>query len=178
MSSDSVSNEIKGFVVNFPVLNSIIQSVENCLQMCALTSRVVGVSKIPTHLSNAPVTGIIGLSGKCTGFISVTMSERVALQAVAGLTGDDVKQITSQVLDGVGELTNMIAGGLKTKLYNTNWTIADITIPSVILGTHYDISYAKGIDFCSVSFEIDIPGTLTIGERVFCVSTSLLQTQK
>ena len=175
MSSDSVSNEIKGLVVNFTVLNSIIQSVENCFQMCDLSVRVVGVSKIPTHLPNAPVTGIIGLSGKCTGFISVTMSEQVSLRAVAGLTQDDVKKISSQVLDGVGELTNMIAGGLKTKLYNTNWTITEITIPSVILGTHYDISYAKGIDFCGVSFEVDIPDTLTIGERIFCVSASLLQ---
>ena len=175
MSSDPASNEIKGLVVNYTLLNSIIQSVENCFQMCNLTIRVVGISKIPPHLPNAPVTGIIGLSGKCTGFISTTMSERVALQAVAGLTQDDVKQISSQVLDGVGELTNMIAGGLKTKLYNTNWSITDITIPSVILGTHYDISYAKGIEFYGISFEVDIPDTLTIGERVFCVCTSLLQ---
>ena len=50
-----------------------------------------------------------------------------------------------------------------------------ITIPSVILGSNYNISYAKGIEFVSVTFEIDDPETVSIRDRLFMVTTSLMQ---
>jgi chemotaxis protein CheX len=174
MSQDSIS-EIHGLTVNTLITNSIITSVESCLQMCDLKMRVVGVTKIPIHLPDAPVTGMIGLSGKCTGFISLTLPNRVATLAVSGLSMEEYTTINAQVVDGVGEITNIIAGGLKTKLYNTPWMINNITVPSVILGTNYNISYTKGIEYCGITFEIDDPDTMSIQDRVFMVSTSLIQ---
>jgi chemotaxis protein CheX len=174
MSQDSIA-EIHGLTVNTLITNSIMTSVESCLQMCDLKMRVVGITKIPIHLPDAPVTGMIGLSGKCTGFISLTMPNRVATLAVSGLSMEEYTTINAQVVDGVGEITNIIAGGLKTKLYNTPWMINNITIPSVILGTNYNISYTKGIEYYGITFEIDDPDTISIQDRVFMVSTSLIQ---
>ena len=173
--SDTAVSEIQGLSLNSLVVNALITSVEACLQMCDMKVRVVGITKIPVQLPDAPVTGLIGLSGKCTGFISVTMPERVATLAVSGLLLEEHKVIDAQVVDGIGEITNVIAGGLKTKLYNTPWTVNNITVPSVILGSHYNISYARGIEYCSVTFEVDDPDTLTIQGRVFMVNTSLMQ---
>ena len=173
--SETIAGEVKGLSLNSLIVNSLVASVESCLQMCDLKIRVVGVTKIPIQLPSAPVTGLIGLSGKCTGFISITMPERVATLAVSGLSMEECKTINAQVVDGVGEITNIIAGGIKTKLYNTPWMVNNITIPSVILGDHYNISYSKGIEYCSVTFEVDDPDTLSIHGRVFSVSTSLIQ---
>ena len=173
--SDTVIAEVKGLSVNSLIVNSLITSVEGCLQMCDLKVRVVGVTKIPIQLPEAPVTGLIGLSGKCTGFVSVTMPERVATLAVSGLLMEEHKAINAQVIDGVGEITNVIAGGFKTKLFNTAWTVHGITIPSVIIGSHYNISYSKGIEYCGVTFEVDDPDTFTIHGRVFMVNASLIQ---
>jgi chemotaxis protein CheX len=174
MSQDSVS-EIKGLTVNSLITNSIITSVENCLQMCDLKMRVVGITRIPIQLPDAPVTGMIGLSGKCTGFISITMPNRVATLAVSGLSMEEYTAVNAQVIDGVGEITNIIAGGMKTRLYNTPWMINNITVPSVILGSNYHISYSKGIEYCGITFEVDDPDTLVIQDRVFMVNTSLIQ---
>lgn len=118
---------------------------------------------------------MIGMNGKCTGFMTLTLTERVATLAVSGLLQDEFPKINGQVIDGVGELTNIICGGLKTRLHNTPWMIGTITIPSVILGSNYNISYSKGIEFGSVTFEIDDPDTLTIQDRIFQVTTSLMQ---
>ena len=167
---------IKGLTLNSLIVNSLIVSVENCLQMCELEVRVVGITKIPVQLPNAPITGLIGLSGKCSGFISLSMSERVATLAVSRLSMEDCTTINAQVVDGVGEITNIVAGGLKTKLFNTPWTVNSITIPSVILGDSYNISYSKGIEYCGVTFEVDDPDTINIHSRVFMVNTSLIQT--
>ena len=176
MSESAVVAEVKGLSLNSLVINSLITSVENCLQMCDLKVRVVGVTKIPVQLPEANITGLIGLSGKCTGFISVAMPERVATLAVSGLLMEEHKTINAQVVDGVGEITNVIAGGIKTRLFNTPWSVSNITTPSVILGDRYDISYSKGIEYCGVSFEVDDPDTLTVHGRVFMVNASLLQT--
>ena len=167
--------EIKGLSLNSLIINSLITSVEGCLQMCDVTARVAGVTKIPIQLPETRVTGLIGLSGKCTGFISISMPERVATHAVSGLLMEEHKTINAQVIDGVGEMTNVIAGGLRTKLANSPWVVSSITIPSVILGSQYNISYSKGIEYCSVTFEVDDPDTLSIHERVFMVNASLIQ---
>ncbi|MDR3232899.1 MAG: chemotaxis protein CheX [Planctomycetaceae bacterium] len=173
--SDTAS-EIRGLVLNPLITNALIASVESCLQMCDLKMRVAGITKIPLQLPNAPVTGMIGMSGKCTGFLSVTLPERVAALAVSGFMQEEYKAINAQVIDGVGEMTNIIAGGLKTKLFNTPWMVNHITVPSVILGSNYHISYSKGIEYCGITFEVDDPDTLTIHDRVFMVNTSLIQT--
>jgi chemotaxis protein CheX len=174
--SDPVATEVKGLSLNAIIVNAMIASVENCFQMCDLKVRVAGVTKIPVQLPDAPVTGLVGLSGKCTGFVSVSLPERVATHAVSGLLMEEHKAVDAQVVDGVGEITNVIAGGLKTKLSNTPWMIGHITVPSVILGSHYNISYSKGIEYCGVTFEVDDPDTLSIHDRVFSVNTSLIQT--
>jgi len=168
--------EIKGLSLNSLIVNALIPSVESCLQMCDLKVRVAGVTKIPVQLPETRVTGLIGLSGKCTGFISLAMPERIATLSVSGLLMEEHKTVNAQVVDGVGEMTNVIAGGFKTKLANTPWVVGSITIPSVILGSHYNISYSKGIEYCSVTFEVDDPDTLSVHERVFMVNTSLIQT--
>ena len=166
---------LKSFTLNTTIVNSIILSVENCFSMCEIPIKVVGLSKIPVCTPEGRVTGMIGMSGKCTGFMTLTLPERVATLAVSGLLQDEFPKINPQVIDGVGELTNIICGGIKTRLYNTTWMIGTITIPSVILGSNYHISYSKGIEFDAVSFEIDDPESLSMQDRVFTVTTSLMQ---
>ena len=173
--SDAIA-EIKGLTLNSLIVNSLIASVESGMQMCDLKTRVVGITRIPLQLPEAIVTGLIGFGGKSTGFVSISLTERVATLAVSGLLMEEFKTITPQVVDGVGEMTNIIAGVLKTKLANTPWAPCNITVPSVILGKNYDISYSKGIEYCSVTFEVDDPDTISIHDRVFSVNASLLQT--
>ncbi len=171
----SDSGGLKSFTINTTIMNAIILSVENCFSMCELPVRVVGLSKVPTTLPSGSITGMIGMNGKCTGFLTFTLPERVATLAVSGLLQDEFTKINSQVVDGVGELTNIITGGLKTRLSNTPWMLGNITIPSVILGSNYHISYSKGIEFGCVMFEIDDPETLSLQDRIFLVTTSLMQ---
>jgi chemotaxis protein CheX len=172
MSDDTT---IKGFSTNATITNALIQSVEACFSMCELKVRVVGVTKIPMNIPSGVITGMIGVHGKCSGFITLEMTERASTLAVSGLLQDEFRTINNQVIDGVGELTNIIAGGIKSKMYNSEWTVSTITIPSVILSNNYNISYSKGIEFVSITFEIDDPETHSIQNRIFMVTASLMQ---
>ncbi|MGL4594453.1 MAG: chemotaxis protein CheX [Thermoguttaceae bacterium] len=173
MSQDTMLS-ISGLSINTIIVDSIVQSVFSCLKMCNRSVRVTGISKIPIQLQSAPVTGMIGANGKCTGFISVTMPTHVAKETVSGLTMEECKEINAQVIDGIGEITNIIAGGIKSRLYDTSWSINSITVPSVILGNNYHISYSKGIEYYGITFELDDPNTISIHDRVFVVDTALI----
>ena len=171
----SDQNGMKGFTLNTTVVNAIMQSVEHCFSMCNLKIQVMGLSKTPISLPQASITGIIGMNGKCTGFLTLSLPERVANLAVSGMLQDEFTKVNNQVLDGIGEMTNIICGGIKTRLYNTAWMIDSITIPSVIIGENYNIAHAKGIEFSSVMFEVDDPDSMMTQDRIFMVTTSLMQ---
>lgn len=159
---------------NQDLLKSVTSAVESCLQMCDSAVKCVGVSTIP---SNNPgcVTGMIGVHGKVSGFITVNMAEQVARSAVAGLLQDRFDKLTPQVIDGVGEMTNIIAGGVKSALCSTPWAFSHVTVPSVIIGLNYQIAYAKGLEYISVTFEQENEETFLLNERLLQVAVSLIR---
>lgn len=157
------------------LLDAVVASTLGALAMCDLTARGVGASRVP-HQDAGRVTGMIGVHGSASGFVTVNMSERFAIDAVGNLMGDrPAGSLTAEVIDGAGELTNMIAGGVKSKLSASDWAFSQITVPSVIVGAGYCIAYARGLEFLSVTFERDDPAAVLLADRLMHVSISLLR---
>jgi chemotaxis protein CheX len=156
------------------LVQAIDESVQRALEMCGITARCVGISSVPT-LEPGLITGMIGVHGKVSGFIAVNMPERVAIRAVNGLLQDNYTQLTSQVVDGAGEITNIVVGGIKSMLAGTQWSFSNMTVPSVIIGKGYKIAYARGLDFINVAFEHDDAEAVMLDDRLLQVSISLLK---
>ena len=96
---------------------------------------------------------MIGVHGSVSGFITVNLAERVAMEVVGGLLQDKFHTLCSQIIDGVGELTNLVAGGIKKSLSGTDWCFSHVTVPSVIVGQKYQIAYCRGLQYVSATFE-------------------------
>ncbi len=160
--------------VEATLLNTIIDSVESCLTMCDTTAKCVGTSTVPMA-DPGTVTGMIGIHGNVSGFITVNMANKVALSAVGGLLQDEFSQLDAQVIDGVGEMTNIISGGIKNGLSGTPWQFSHVTVPSVIVGRNYQIAYAKGLDFLSATFEHDNEDAFLLDDRLIKVAISMLR---
>ena len=156
------------------LLKSILDGVESCLTMCDTSARCVGVSTIPSR-EPGEVTGIIGVHGDVSGFITVNMAQAVARAAVGGLLQDKFAALSPQVIDGVGEITNLISGGIKKGLSGTPWAFSYVTVPSVIIGNNYQIAYAGGLNFLSATFEHENKETLLLSERMLQVAVSLIR---
>ena len=165
-------------VVHLPVhqdlTSAVVKSVDNALTMCEMTARCVSLSAVPRQ-DQGLVTGMIGVHGKVSGFVTVNISERLAVKSVGGLLQEKFAELTSQVVDGVGEITNIIVGGIKGNLAGTPWGFSNITVPSVIVGKGYQIAYARGLEFISATFEHDDPDILMMDDRMLHVSMSLLK---
>lgn len=160
--------------VEQPFLKPVVDSVTSALAMCNTQARLVGMSTIPTE-DRGLVTGMVGVHGKVSGFITVNIAERFAIRLVEGLVQDTFGKLSLQVVDGVGELTNIIAGGIKSGLSSTPWGFANITVPSVIVGQGFQFAYARGLSFVSVRFEHADSEALMLGDRLMDVSLSLLR---
>lgn len=161
-------------LVDDDLTRAVRGSVDNALNMCQTSARCVGLSSIPSRDAGL-VTGMIGVHGKVSGFITVNMSKRMAITSVEGLLQDSFNELTSQVVDGAGEITNIIVGGIKSTLGGTPWSFSQMTVPSVIIGKGYQIAYAKGLEFLCATFEHDDPEAVMLDDRLMQISISLLR---
>jgi chemotaxis protein CheX len=134
----------------------------------------VGLSAVPVS-DRGRVTGLIGVHGEVSGFINVNLSERAAISLVRGLLQEEFDTLTHQVIDGVGEITNIVAGGIKRGLNKTPWGFTHVTVPSVIVGQQYQIAYAKGIEYLSATFEQESMETFVLEDRLVQVAISLVR---
>lgn len=78
-------------------------------------------------------TGLIGLSGKLTGAVAVHFPESFAIKVVSSMLGESIKELSQDVRDGIGEITNLVAGGIKTILSRDGLDF-DISVPTVFSG--------------------------------------------
>ena len=165
--------EIPSFT-NPTITNAVLQSVDGALAMCGTSAECVGIQSVPNREAGL-LTGLIGVHGKVSGFITVNMSERMAIKTVEGLLQDSYDELTNQVVDGAGEITNIVVGGIKSFLAGTPWAFTNITVPSVIIGSNYQIAYAKGLEFLCATFENEDAESVMLEDRLMRVSMSLLK---
>ncbi len=95
------------------------------------------------------VSGIVGLSGLLAGDVIVSLDRDVAIYATAAMLGAQPSGLDNDVVDAVGELTNMIAGCAKAKLQQYNMLLA---LPTVIIGKEHQIGFKSGIDPINIPF--------------------------
>ena len=95
------------------------------------------------------VSGIIGLAGETTGSVVLSFSRDTAIKVISKFAGHPYQALGSDVLDGVGELINIVAGNAKKDL--TDFKIV-ISLPGVITGRDYRIHWPEQVPVISVPF--------------------------
>ena len=100
------------------------------------------------------VTSIIGLAGGIMGTVSVQLKRAIALKVTTNMLQTPVTELNDDVRDAVGELGNMIAGGLKTGLEGKGICF-DISIPTVIIGPGHQIGHMANSESIFYPFYIE-----------------------
>ena len=108
-----------------------------------------------------PISGIIGLSGNVVGTVILTMSESFALKAASVLLMDDQDTINADVLDAIGELTNMVAGNAKAQLEEYKLSLS---LPNVIYGVGTEVHFPEHSQPITIPFDSEIgPFAIEVG---------------
>ncbi len=116
------------------------------------------------------VSGIIGLSGRLTGDVIVSFDREVAILATGAMLGEQPTELDNDVVDAVGELTNMIAGGAKGALGKYDLQLA---LPTVILGSGHRIGFKPGVQPVLLPFDSEW-GPFSVGFGIMDVGAPAL----
>lgn len=86
------------------------------------------------------VSGIIAIvSDSFCGSVVISFPEKTFLGIMSGMLGETYTELNKDIIDGAGEITNMIFGQAKTVLNEKGYGIK-IAIPSVITGKDHSLS--------------------------------------
>ncbi|HTZ19036.1 MAG TPA: chemotaxis protein CheX [Dissulfurispiraceae bacterium] len=88
------------------------------------------------------LSGIIGFGGRVSGILAVHATAEHACALASYLLGMSFSEADEIVSDSMGEIANMLAGGLK-KYACENEELFKISIPSVIRGADYSTHVPK-----------------------------------
>lgn len=98
------------------------------------------------------ISGVIGLSGKAVGTVVVSLSKEVALKATSTMLMMDATEVDGDVIDAVGEITNMVAGAAKAELAEYELSIS---LPSVITGRGHEVRFPSNVTPICVPFQTE-----------------------
>lgn len=99
------------------------------------------------------VSAIIGLAGETVGAVVLSFSRETAVRMVSKFANRSYLALSKEVIDGVGELVNIIAGNAKKGLLNYR---IEISLPGVITGNTYKIDWPKGVPVITIPFKSEI----------------------
>lgn len=127
--------------INVDYINPVVAGLEECFNtMLNCKIERTGLGLMENNQSLYPVSGIIGLSGKGVGTIVLSMSESVALKASSAMLMAEMTELNDEVLDAVGEITNIVCGGAKAKLAQYSLSIS---LPNVIYGSQCQLHFPQ-----------------------------------
>ncbi len=131
-------------------INPFIASVRNVFQTMLSSEAQRGTPYLRTTAeTDFCVSGVIGLSGNAVGTVVLNMTKEVALGAASVLLMEQISEISADVIDAVGELTNVIAGAAKSKLEELH---LGLSLPNVVTGGAHTIHFPKDVTPICVPF--------------------------
>lgn len=137
-------------------------TTEVLTSMCSLTAIVKNVEELD-HVSGSiditsclDITGMLGFSGskELRGSILMTFRLDVALAIVAGMLDCTREEAKFDVIDGIGELVNMVTGSAKTKLQEQGTDLRR-SIPNIVTGIGVQITAPASTSRRRINFESD-----------------------
>lgn len=136
------------------LINPFISAVDQTFDMmvgCKVKRAAPSLKANPQALY--PVSGIIGLTGVgVSGTVVLTMSTELALKSASAMLMMEYTAIDGDVLDAVGEITNMIAGQAKAQLEEYKLSLS---LPNVIEGANTMIHFPDKSQPITIPFSTD-----------------------
>ena len=80
------------------------------------------------------VISSIGFNGTLEGTCALCLPDSSACALVSRMIHQEVKEVSADIIDGIGEVINIILGGIKMKLQGTAFDF-NISVPSCIKGS-------------------------------------------
>jgi len=116
-----------------PCVEAVIETFSS---MCGVTPEMNGESTViagSQTVKTDDIIGIVGLTGDRKGDIIITAETKAAQKVVGAMLMDEITEVNTDLLDGFGEIINIIAGAFTGKIAGVKFHLA---LPTVMAGEH------------------------------------------
>ena len=91
------------------------------------------------------VVGTVAFAGKTSGLVVFYSTTEGAQRITAAMLGIDPGTVNGERPDAIGELTNMIAGSLCTRMAHVRGESWAISVPTVTIGSDFYTKYVSDV---------------------------------
>ncbi|MBD3170830.1 MAG: chemotaxis protein CheX [candidate division Zixibacteria bacterium] len=135
-------------------INPFIESVSEVFESMLETDvEALEIQAAKDDKGPPDIIALIGLSGTAQGVVALKFPVQTALGIISKMVGFEIHSVDSSVIDGVGELVNIVAGNAKTKF--TKHSIR-LSLPSVVRGNLYTLKNLGELTWLSVPFKSNL----------------------
>ena len=137
-------------------INPFLEATKSCIEMMAMTPVSAGTPAIKQGTKTwGVVTGVIGMAGDdINGNLVLSFDSPAILAIVERMLGESFEEVNDEIVDAVGELTNMICAGAKKSLGEEGFQI-EMALPMVIKGQDIEMTQLTNAPVISIPFETD-----------------------
>ena len=100
------------------------------------------------------ISAMIGLSGGFSAMLSIHCPEAIGLGIAGAMLGMDIDEVDADVKDALGEIANMVAGGLKERFAAQDIDLV-LAIPTTVSGKSYTIASPTKSNRVIIPFSIE-----------------------
>jgi chemotaxis protein CheX len=108
-------------------------------------------SNEPVAAFVANITSLIGLAGDIKGLLAIHCPGGLALAITSSMLGMEVTELAEDAKDAIGEIANMVAGGLKVAMAGEG-KIIELALPTTVIGNSIRTSGLSGASRVVVPF--------------------------
>lgn len=122
-------------------INPFLNGTLEVLKKMAFMDAVPGKPYLKKEeAASGDVSGIIGITGDAIGSLALSFSEKCICKIVSNMLGEEHHEVTRDIIDAVGELTNMVSGASRTQLEKMGMAVY-AAIPTVVHGQGHTITH-------------------------------------
>lgn len=127
--------------------------------MLEVFASMIFIDIVPEALSEDPVSvfepnlsSLIGLAGDLKGILAIHCPSAVAMGVTSAMLGMEVTDLGEDVKDAIGEIANMVAGGLKEAMAASAGKKIELAIPTTVIGKAIRTSGLSGASRIMIPF--------------------------
>jgi chemotaxis protein CheX len=94
--------------------------------------------------TSGDITGIMSMVGDRKGTIAISFGEKGALYVFNSLMGDEASSLSPEVVDAIGELTNIVSGQARKEFESAGVNLK-AAIPMVVVGKGVETNFITNI---------------------------------
>ena len=133
-------------------VNAHLVAVQNVFKTMLSTDIVMGKPTLKANkLTSADVTGVIGFAGDKKGTFSLAFTRETAIFVYKTMVGEDAASVTAEVVDAIGEITNIISGQTRVEIEKLGYKLS-AALPTVIVGSNVEVNFITKVPVIALPF--------------------------